>query len=137
MPEDSLRIPEISTVSQPVNEVVLEAAQVGWRSPAQIPCCVAEKMTLEQMLMPDAFEELFQTDLPDAQNLGNTKASLHETLEEPEVPQLPGSHEDAICMTTNPNTPTTEDPASASQACQPRPPTGTDTRRRSPLPHPT
>ena len=62
---------------------------VGWRCLAKTPCCVAEKITLEHMRMPDAFEEPLQTHLPDIpQNPENMKAPMHDTLEKPEAAAL-------------------------------------------------
>ena len=87
LPDDSLRVPEIRTQSQPGNEVVPEAAQVGRWSSARTPWCSSEKVTLGQMMMPDASEKTFQAHLPDIQ------VPMHEMLEKREVPKLAGSHE--------------------------------------------
>ena len=68
--------------------------------------------------MPNSFEELSHTDLRDIpQDPTNMKAPVHETLEKPEVPKLPGRHAGVVDRTTNLDPPTTEDPASAFRAC--------------------
>ena len=63
---------------------------------------------LEQMMLSDASEEPFQTDLAAIpQNPENMKAPMNETLEKSEVRKLPGLHEDVMdrisCLPRDPS----------------------------------